>query len=130
VRRAYLFSGIGRFGIEHTAEMIWVLLHAFVSFFFIGLIDFLLLIGDKIVAWVILEYIGPLVYITTTLLPRIFSNSHYFTPFSSESWKVLQLHNRRPRSLPPFCHPPYIGENSWRDDCEFRDRQVAAPCHP
>ncbi len=120
--RAYLFSGIGRFGMEPTVEAIWVLLHTSVVFFFIGLVDFLLPI-NKIVAWVLLGYIVPfaLVYIATMLLPRLFSN----TPFSSGSWKVSQLDNRRPRTQPLFRHPPYIGENSWQYDGELRDHQVA-----
>jgi hypothetical protein len=37
VRRAYIFSGIGCFGMELTVEM----LYTSVLFFFIGLIDFL-----------------------------------------------------------------------------------------
>jgi len=122
LQRAYLFSGIGPFGMEHAVEMVMVLLHTSVLFFFIGLVDFLLPI-NKPVAWVFLGYIFPfaLVYIATMLLPRLFSN----TPFSSGSWKVSQLDNRRPRSQPPFRHPPYIGESSWQDDGELQDCQVA-----
>lgn len=112
--RTYLFSG---FGMERTVETIWMLLHTSVLFFLIGLIDFLLLI-NKTVALAFLGYIVPLalVYIAATLLQCFFSDSHSFS--SSGSWKVSQLDNRRPRSLPPFRRPPYIGENSWRDDRE------------
>ncbi len=126
MQRAYLFSGIGPFGMEHAVEMVMVLLHTSVLFFFIGLVDFLLPI-NKPVAWVFLGYIVPfaLVYIATMLLPRLFLNPRYFTPSSSGSWKVSQLDNRRPRSQPPFRHPPYIGESSWQDDGELQDCQVA-----
>jgi hypothetical protein len=50
--------------------MIWMLLHPSVLFFFVGLVDFFLLIGDKTIAWVFPGYIVSLVlvYITTTLL--------------------------------------------------------------
>jgi len=109
---------------EHAVEMILVPLHT--SVLFIGLVDFLLSI-NKTVARVLLVYIVPLapVYIATMLLPRFFSNSHYFISSSSGSWKVSQLDNRRPRSQPSFRHPPYIEENTWRDDGEHRDHHVA-----
>ncbi|KAH9074281.1 hypothetical protein EDB83DRAFT_1951239 [Lactarius deliciosus] len=116
--RAYLFSGVGHVDMEHTVEAIWVLLHASVLFFFIGLLDFLLR-TNKTVACVFLTYIVllALVYIATMLLPRFFSNSHY-TPSATVSRKVSQLDNRRPASQPQSCHPPYVEDGSWRDDRE------------
>ncbi|KAH8982882.1 hypothetical protein EDB92DRAFT_1819683 [Lactarius akahatsu] len=117
--RAYLFSGIGHVDVEHTVEAIWVLLHASVLFFIIGLLDFLLR-TNKTVAYVFLAYIVPfaLVYIAAMLLPCFFSNSYSFTPSTSGSRKLSQLDNRRPASQPQFRHPPYIGDDSWRDDRE------------
>ncbi|KAH9035815.1 hypothetical protein EDB84DRAFT_1209904 [Lactarius hengduanensis] len=117
--RAYLFSGIGHVDMEHTVEAIWVLLHASVLFFFIGLLDFLLR-TNKTVACVFIAYIVPfaLVYIAAMLLPCFFSNSHSFTSSTSGSRKVSQLDNRRPASQPQFRHPLYVGDGSWRDDRE------------
>ena len=109
--RARLFSGFGRFGMEPTVETIWALLHTSVLFFFIGLVDFLLLI-NKTVSCVFLGCIVPLalVYIATMLLLCFFPNSHYFTLSSSGPWNVSD--NRRPRGQPPSRHPLYVGENS------------------
>ncbi|KAH9164838.1 hypothetical protein EDB89DRAFT_385438 [Lactarius sanguifluus] len=117
--RAYLFSGISHVDMEHTVEAIWVLLHASVLLFFIGLLDFLLR-TNKTAACVFLAYIVPLalVYIAAMLLPCFFSNSHYFTLSTAGSRKVSQVDDRRPTSQPQFRHPPYIGEGSWRDDHE------------
>ncbi|KAH9054810.1 hypothetical protein EDB87DRAFT_1834576 [Lactarius vividus] len=124
--RAYLFSGIGHVDMEHAVEAIWVLLHASVLFFFIGLLDFLFRI-NKTVACVFLTYIVPfvLVYIAAMLFPCFFSSSHYFTPSTSGSWKASQLINRRSTSQPQFRRPSYVGEGSWRDDREHRDDLVA-----
>ena len=114
----------GRFGMKHTVEMIWMLLHTSVLFFFINLVYFLVFIGDKTIAWIFLGFIvAPmLMYIPTTLHPCfLLSNSHY-TPFSSG---VSQPHNRRFSSQPMF----HIGKNSWWVDRELRDRQVTVAHH-
>ena len=117
--RAYHFSDIGCLDMEPTVDAIWALLHTSVFLFFIGLVDFLLLI-NKTVACIVLGYTVPLVlaYIAMTMLLCFFPNSQYFTPSSSGSWKVSQMDNQRPRSQSPFCRPPsgYIGENSLQDD--------------
>lgn len=129
--RAYLFSGIDHIGLEPTVQTIWMLIRTSVLFFLIGLIDFLLQI-NKTVACVFLGYIVTLalVYIAMTLLLFFFPTSHhYFTPSTSGSWEVLQLRHRRLGGQPPSRHPPYIGEDSWRDDREHRDRQEAVAHH-
>lgn len=127
--RIYLSSSVGRRDMVHTVDVIWVLLHTSVFLFFIGLIDFLLLI-NKTVACIVLGCIVPLAlaYIATTLLLHFFPNSQHFTPSSSRSWKAPQLDDQHPRSQSPFRRPPsgYIGEKSLRDDREDRDRQSAS----
>ena len=88
MRRAYLFSEIGRFGMERTVKMIWLLLNSSVLFFFIGIVDFLYP-SNKTVASRKLRYIAvPLVLV------------YINDPASS---KVSQLHNLfLPGSRPGF----------------------------
>jgi hypothetical protein len=54
----------------------WVLLHASVILFFVGLVDFLLLI-NKTITWILLGYLTPLtfLYAAATLLPCHFPNT-------------------------------------------------------
>jgi hypothetical protein len=66
--RPYLFPGAGtRFG---KVEANWVLLHTSVILFFVGLVDFLLVI-NKTITWILLGYLTPLafLYAAGTLLP-------------------------------------------------------------
>jgi hypothetical protein len=127
---AHRLSDIGRRHMEHTMDVIWVLLHVSVFLFFIGLVHYLLLI-NKTVACIVLGCTVPLAlaYIAMTLLLHFLPNSEYFAPFapsSSGSWKVTQLEDQHRRSQSPFRRPSpdYIGEKSLRDDHGHRDRQV------
>jgi hypothetical protein len=80
------FSGIDRRDMEHTMDVIWVLLHASVFLFFVGLIDYLLLI-NKTVACIVLGCTVPLAlaYLAMTLLLHFLPNSQYFAPFAPSS---------------------------------------------
>jgi hypothetical protein len=69
--RPHLFPGDGTRLAKYTmVEKNWVLLNTSVIFFFIGLMDFLLLI-NKTIAWILLGYLTPLafLYAAVTLLP-------------------------------------------------------------
>lgn len=130
--RIYLSPSIGHRDMEPVVDAIWVLLHASVSLFFIGLIHFLFLI-NRTVACIVLGCIVPLAlaYIAVTLLLHFLPNSQYFTPFtppSTESSEVTQLDHQSTRSPSPIhCPPPgYLGEKSLRDDHEYRDHEVTA----
>ena len=76
--RAHLFPEIGtRFDKDHRmVKANWVLLHASVILFFVGLVDFLLLI-NKTITWILLGYLTPLtfLYAAATLLPCHFPNT-------------------------------------------------------
>jgi hypothetical protein len=54
----------------------WVLLHTSVILFFVGLVDFLLLI-NKTITWILLGYLTPVafLYAAATLLPCHFPNT-------------------------------------------------------
>ncbi|KAH9172713.1 hypothetical protein EDB89DRAFT_856372 [Lactarius sanguifluus] len=62
-----------------------------------------------------------LVYTTMTLLPCFFSNSYHFT---SPSGGSREYHSSDVLEASAFRHSPYVGRNSWRDDCGLRDRAM------
>jgi hypothetical protein len=76
--RPHLFPEVGtRFAKDHRmVKANWVLLHTSVILFFVGLVDFLLLI-NKTITWILLGYLTPVafLYAAATLLPCHFPNT-------------------------------------------------------
>ncbi len=93
---------------EHAVEMVLVLLHTSVLFFFIDLVDFLLPI-NKTVPWVFLGYIVPfaLVYIATTIRKNTSSFLGPFSPSgrgkSERSWEGVSSSGRQGLNLSKGC---------------------------
>jgi hypothetical protein len=83
----YLSPGVEpRFCNDHImVKANWVLLHASVILFFVGLVDFLLLI-NKTITWILLGYLTPFafLYAAATLLPCHSPNS--FDPTLFRYW--------------------------------------------
>ncbi|KAI0298633.1 hypothetical protein B0F90DRAFT_1632250, partial [Multifurca ochricompacta] len=87
--RTYLFTGMEQFRMKHAVEAIPILLHVSVFLFFTGLVDFFLLF-NKTVAWVFIGWVGLFVSIYTamTVIPNVFFNCPYRTPFSGLFWRL------------------------------------------
>jgi hypothetical protein len=87
--RPYLFPGVGtRLANYHImVEKNWVLLNTSVVIFFVGLVDFLLLI-NKNITWILLGYLTPLAFLyaaAVTLLPCHFPKN--FNSTLSPVWR-------------------------------------------
>ncbi|KAI0252557.1 hypothetical protein BJV78DRAFT_344161 [Lactifluus subvellereus] len=90
--RTYLFTGMEYFRMRRAIETVPMLLHISVFLFFAGLVDFFLLFNDT-VGWVFVGWVGIFasVYIAMTVIPNVFLNCPYRTPFSGSLWRILQI---------------------------------------
>ncbi|KAJ7752347.1 hypothetical protein B0H16DRAFT_1373349, partial [Mycena metata] len=88
---SYLYHGLKRFKMHTVVEIIPVLLHASLLFFFAGLVAFLFPVNlaITIVAGIFLG-IGATVYLLLTILPLVSTDSPYRTPLSSGLWTLTQ----------------------------------------
>ncbi|KAJ7762176.1 hypothetical protein B0H16DRAFT_1368987 [Mycena metata] len=89
---SYLYYGLRRFKMHTVVEVVPLLLHASLLFFFAGLVAFLLPINIVITAaaTVILTTVV-LVYATLTLLPLFHPDCPYRTPLSGGFWQLLRV---------------------------------------
>jgi len=89
--RTYLFSGMEYFRMRRAVETIPMLLHISVFLFFAGLVEFFFLF-NKTVAWFFVGWIGLFgsAYIALTVIPNVFLECPYRTPFSGVSWRLSQ----------------------------------------
>ncbi|KAJ7693098.1 hypothetical protein B0H17DRAFT_510689 [Mycena rosella] len=92
---SYLYYGLKRFHMHTVVEIIPLLLHASLLFFFGGLVAFLIPVNRTI--WIItaaflLVVIG--VYTTLTLLPLRYLDCPYRTPLSASFWQIRQSFRR------------------------------------
>ncbi|KAJ7132646.1 hypothetical protein C8R46DRAFT_1235601 [Mycena filopes] len=86
---SYLYYGLRRFGMHRVVEIIPLLLHASLFFFFAGLVAFLIPIHILVsaVAAAILGVVT-LVYTILTLLPLSYWDCPYRTPLSGVCWNL------------------------------------------
>ncbi|KAJ6507533.1 hypothetical protein DFH09DRAFT_805386, partial [Mycena vulgaris] len=92
---SYLYYGLKRFHMHTVVEIIPLLLHASLFFFFGGLVAFL--IPANIIMTVIAAALLAIVaaaYATLTLLPLWYSDCPYRTPLSVSFWQLLQIFKR------------------------------------
>ena len=77
---------------KRAIETIPMLLHISVFLFFAGLVDFFFLFNDT-VARVFVGWVGIFasVYTAMTVIPNVFLNCPYRTPFSGLLWRILQM---------------------------------------
>ncbi|KAN0134570.1 hypothetical protein V8E53_007716 [Lactarius tabidus] len=90
--RQYLFEGVDEFRLRQAIGTIPFLLHTSVSFFFAGLIDFLLPI-NTVVAYSALGCVAAFafIYVILTLLPIFHPNCPYRTPVSGITYISFEL---------------------------------------
>ncbi|KAJ7218996.1 hypothetical protein C8J57DRAFT_1149196, partial [Mycena rebaudengoi] len=103
---SYLYYGLKRFDMHTVVEVIPLLLHASLLFFFAGLILFLLPV-NKIIMGIAAALFGLVivVYSVLTLLPLVYLDCPYRTPLSGSCWRLLQtlrpyLTRQPPSSVP------------------------------
>jgi len=89
--RTYLFSGMEYFRMRRAVETIPMLLHISVFLFFAGLVEFFFLF-NKTVAWFFVGWVGLFAsaYTAMTVIPNVFLECPYRTPFSGVVWRFLQ----------------------------------------
>ncbi|KAJ7435327.1 hypothetical protein FB451DRAFT_1004833, partial [Mycena latifolia] len=98
---SYLYYGLKRFNMHTVVEIIPLLLHASLLFFFAGLVAFLIPVNVAMTAITgVLLFIVASVYAILTLLPLRYLDSPYRTPLSGAFWrlfhnaKILWKHHR------------------------------------
>ncbi|KAJ7220201.1 hypothetical protein GGX14DRAFT_586056 [Mycena pura] len=107
---SYLYYGLKRFHMHTVVEVIPLLLHASLLFFFAGLIAFLVPVNIAItgIAGIILLVVI-VVYSVITLLPLRHLDCPYRTPLSGAFWRLVHVvqriqHNRRISAEEPTIH--------------------------
>ncbi|KAF7362615.1 hypothetical protein MVEN_00610400 [Mycena venus] len=88
---SYLYCGLSRFKMHIAVELIPLLLHISLVFFFAGLIAFLVPVNTVIMAVAagIFAFVT-CVYATLTILPLIRLDCPYRTPLSGALWRLMQ----------------------------------------
>ncbi|KAJ7189193.1 hypothetical protein C8R46DRAFT_1056788 [Mycena filopes] len=88
---SYLYYGMKRFNMHVVVDIIPLLLHSSLLFFFAGLVAFLIPVNltMTIISAAILGFVAA-VYLVLTLLPLRFLDCPYRTPLSGASWRLLQ----------------------------------------
>ncbi|KAJ7644497.1 hypothetical protein FB45DRAFT_824678, partial [Roridomyces roridus] len=94
---SYLYYGLKRFKMHAVVEIIPLLLHASLFFFFAGLVAFLLPISIPITV-VVAAILAALcaAYSLLTVLPMLYLDCPYQTPLSGTLWSWFQWQRRRP----------------------------------
>ncbi|KAJ6611905.1 hypothetical protein B0H10DRAFT_338291 [Mycena sp. CBHHK59/15] len=88
---AYLYYGLKRFNMDTVVEIIPLLLHASLVFFFAGLIAFLAPVNHLVMAIAaVLLVIVVAVYSVLTILPLCYLDCPYRTPVSGAFWRLVQ----------------------------------------
>ncbi|KAJ7099833.1 hypothetical protein C8R44DRAFT_947265 [Mycena epipterygia] len=87
---SYLYCGLRRFRMHTVVEIIPLLLHASLLFFFGGLVAFLIPVNPAmtLIAAALLTIVAA-VYVVLTLLPLRYLDCPYRTPLSVTFWQVL-----------------------------------------
>jgi hypothetical protein len=89
--RGYMFDGISTFKMTLAVKLMPVLLHLSIFSFFVGLFVFVWQIhavaGHCVLGFISIFTFG---YVVLTMLPHIYLNSPYSTPFSELAWRTSQ----------------------------------------
>ncbi|KAJ7438052.1 hypothetical protein FB451DRAFT_1416491 [Mycena latifolia] len=92
---SYLYYGLKRFNMHTVVEIIPLLLHASLLFFFAGLVAFLIPVNAIMTAITgVLLFIVASVYAVLTLLPLRYLDSPYRTPLSGAFWWLFHTLKR------------------------------------
>ncbi|KAJ7766020.1 hypothetical protein B0H16DRAFT_1367076 [Mycena metata] len=103
---SFLYYGLKRFNMHAVVEVIPLLLHVALLFFFAGLVAFLIPINTAmaVIAAVILAVLTS-VYSVLTLLPLKYLDSPYRTPLSGTFWRIFHSLNTGDRHPDDGAHP-------------------------
>ena len=89
--RGYMFEGISTFEMSLAVKLMPVLLHLSIFSFFVGLVLYVwsieVIVGYSVLGFISIFTFG---YVVLTMLPYIYLNSPYSTPFSEFSWRTTQ----------------------------------------
>jgi len=91
---AFMYFGLRDFGMHTFVDVIPILLHVSLIFFFAGLVGFLLPVNGPLtflMCSVLLSFLA--LYVGLTFLPLLYLNSPYQTPMSSAIWRFLNAIN-------------------------------------
>ncbi|KAJ7162833.1 hypothetical protein C8R46DRAFT_999166, partial [Mycena filopes] len=100
---SYLYYGLKRFSMHAVVDVIPLLLHASLLFFFAGLVAFLLPI-NPVITYIAAGLLGVVVavYSLLTVLPIWYLDCPYRTPLSAGVWRISQVF---PKQWRHWCHP-------------------------
>ncbi|KAJ7453739.1 hypothetical protein FB451DRAFT_1408622 [Mycena latifolia] len=89
---SFLYYGLKRFNMHVVVEVIPLLLHASLIFFFAGLVAFLMPVNNiMVVVSSVLLGLVVVIYSALTILPLFYLDCPYRTPLSSPFWRLLQF---------------------------------------
>ncbi|KAJ7451222.1 hypothetical protein B0H11DRAFT_1821906 [Mycena galericulata] len=88
---SYLYYGLKRFNLHMVVDLVPLLLHASLLFFFSGLVAFLIPVNAvmTVIAATLLGVVAA-IYAILTLLPLLYIDCPYRTPLSGTFWRLLQ----------------------------------------
>jgi hypothetical protein len=127
---SYLYFGLKRFNMHAVVEIVPLLLHASLIFFFAGLVAFLIPVNIVLAAIVaaLLSVVAG-IYIWLTILPLISLDCPYQTPLSGLLWNIVtSLTLRDPFSADEGRlerDSPTMVESTLRAATEFSDERFA-----
>ncbi|KAF5362950.1 hypothetical protein D9758_007143 [Tetrapyrgos nigripes] len=123
---AYMYSGLREFGMHSFVDMIPILLHISLFFFFGGLVGFLVPVNGLltyIMSCVLVIILA--VYLALTCIPLLHLNAPYRTPLSGTLWHygnafsdlLMQKHTllRRDETLTEAMHDKSLDDTAHRD---------------
>ncbi|KAJ7453753.1 hypothetical protein FB451DRAFT_1144628 [Mycena latifolia] len=88
---SFLYYGLKRFNMHVVVEVIPLLLHASLIFFFTGLVAFLMPVNKiMVVVSSVLLALVVVVYSSLTILPLFYLDCPYRTPLSGACWRLLR----------------------------------------
>ncbi|KAJ7127482.1 hypothetical protein C8R46DRAFT_1247553 [Mycena filopes] len=93
---SYLYYGLKRFNMHTVVDIIPLLLHASLLFFFAGLVAFLLPI-NPVITYVAASLLAVVVavYSLLTILPNWYLDCPYRTPLSTGVWRISQVFSKK-----------------------------------
>ncbi|KAJ7665748.1 hypothetical protein B0H17DRAFT_1336463 [Mycena rosella] len=128
---SYLYYGLKRFNMHVLVDLVPLLLHMSLVLFFAGLVAFLLPINRTVMA-VAAALLGILVvvYCVLTVLPLVYFDCPYRTPFSTVLWRTSQLWQRLSGlAVRPFGRPrESVGHTGEETMVEMMISQATRPC--
>ncbi|KAJ7731718.1 hypothetical protein B0H14DRAFT_3616159 [Mycena olivaceomarginata] len=122
---SFLYYGLKRFKMHAVVEIVPLLLHASLFFFFAGLVAFLIPVNTFVMALAgAMLTILAIVYSLLTILPLVHLDCPYKTPLSGVFWRDLLI------NAPSLSPPHTIGESMFfqatQSSAERTERDIKA----